>query len=61
MNAEKVTLERELLRLAYSAGQDIPYGDATDAPNNRAMELAFLAGLLGQGFDEELIKEEAVR
>ena len=65
--SDKVTLRSELLEGAYTMGRELGkayYQDGITAAtpsNNRAMELAFLSGLLGFKCDTEFFKAEAVK
>ncbi len=67
MKADKVTVPENILALAHNAGRELAghyYSKGwilSTATNNRAMELAFLHGLLGYKFDLETVVEETLR
>jgi hypothetical protein len=62
---EKVGVPRKLLKGAFDAGMKLyheyPEALSGNAENNRAMELAFLWGLLGYRFDSAGIEAEALK
>ena len=67
LESAKVTVRGELLEGAYAVGRELGkayYHNSMSLctpSNNRAMELAFLSGLLGFKCDIEFFKAEAVK